>query len=55
MIVARLFNIRVFSVVGEVCSLVTIRVGPLYIISFFFLLSIQVFIFWAHQWDLVIR
>jgi hypothetical protein len=32
-IVAKLFNIRVFCVVGEVCSLVSIRVGPLYITS----------------------
>ncbi len=31
MIVAIFFNIRVFSVVDEMCSLVSIRVGPLYI------------------------
>jgi hypothetical protein len=33
MIVTWVINIRVFSVVSEVCSLIFIRVGPLYIIS----------------------
>ncbi len=32
-IVARLFNIRVFSVVSEMCCLVSTRVGPFYITS----------------------
>ncbi len=33
-IAGRVFNIRAFSAVNEMCSLVSIRVGPFYIISF---------------------
>jgi hypothetical protein len=39
MIIVEVFNIRVFNVTIEMCSLVSIGVGPLYIISSWFLKS----------------
>ncbi len=49
MIVVRVFNIRALNVANKVCSLVSTRVGLLYITSSrFFLLPTWVFVFWAH-------
>jgi hypothetical protein len=48
MIVARLFNIRVFSIVGEVCSLVSIKVGPFYFISSWLFYSEFRFSYFGH-------
>jgi hypothetical protein len=41
---ARIFNIKAFSATKEVCNMVSIKIGPLYITSLFL---IQLPIFWA--------
>jgi len=48
MIVARVFNIRTLSVTNEMCSLVSTRVGLLYIISFWFFYSQFGFLYFGH-------
>jgi hypothetical protein len=52
-IVVGIFCIMAFSAVNKVCSLVSTRVGPFYIIFFMvFLFLIQFFVFWGQRWDL---
>jgi len=52
MIAIKNFNIKAFNATSEMCSLVSMRVGPLYKTSFwFFLFLTRIFIFWVHQWD----
>jgi hypothetical protein len=48
MIASKKFNIKAFSATNKMCSLVSIKVGPLYITSFWFFYSQFDFSYFGH-------